>query len=60
MYNENYFCFLDEEIENQMTPSHREEEEVKYEIPKPLNEIGISYVTMKDFKFNPEQQAQIV
>jgi len=29
---------------------------VKYEIPKPVNEIGIAYVSMKDFKFDPEQQ----
>jgi len=29
---------------------------VKYEIPKPVSEIGIAYVPMKDFKFDPEQQ----
>lgn len=29
---------------------------MKYEIPKPVSEIGIAYVSMKDFKFDPEQQ----
>jgi len=34
---------------------------VKYEIPKPVGEIGIAYVTMKDFKFDSEQQqAEVV
>jgi len=54
--------YLDEELANQnQTTAEHTEEEVKYEIPKPVNEIGITYVTMKDFIFDPEQQqAQVV
>lgn len=54
--------FLDEELSNEnQTTTETIEEEVKYEIPKPLNEIGMTYVTMKDFLFDPEQQqAQVV
>jgi len=54
--------FLDEELANQnKTTDENIEGEVKYEIPKPVNEIGIAYVTMKDFIFDPEQQqAQVV
>ena len=44
--------FLDEELANQIqTTTGNTEEEVKYEIPKPVNEIGMAYVTMKDFIF---------
>jgi len=54
--------FLDEELANQnQTTAENIEEEVKYEIPKPVNEIGMTYVAMKDFIFDPEQQqAQVV
>lgn len=54
--------FLDEELANpNQTTAENIEEEVKYEIPKPVNEIGMSYVAMKDFIFDPEQQqAQVV
>lgn len=53
--------FLDEVHSDQNhTLTISTEEEVKYETPKPLNEIGMSYLTMKDFKFDPEQQAQVV
>lgn len=44
-----FFFFVDEELQNQNT------EELKYEIPKPINELEISYVTMKDFTFDSEQ-----
>lgn len=36
------------------------EETVKYEIPKSLNEIGLSCVTIKDFLFDREQPIQVV
>ncbi|XP_060872661.1 proto-oncogene tyrosine-protein kinase receptor Ret-like isoform X1 [Metopolophium dirhodum] len=60
----NNMCYFmdDEELTNQnKTTEENIEGEVKYEIPKPVNEIGIAYVTMKDFIFDPEQQqAQVV
>lgn len=53
--------FTDEEPPNQKQISECIKEEIEYEIPKSVNEIGISYVTMKDFKFDSEnQQAQVV
>lgn len=56
------WLILDDELANKnQTTTENTEEEVKYEIPKPVNEIGMAYVTMKDFVFDPEQQqAQIV
>lgn len=61
IHNWNYLItkllFLDEELANQnQTTAENTDEEVKYEIPKPVNEIGMAYVTMKDFIFDPEQQ----
>ncbi|XP_060852344.1 proto-oncogene tyrosine-protein kinase receptor Ret-like isoform X1 [Rhopalosiphum padi] len=60
----NNMCYFmdDEEIANQnQTTTETTQEEVKYEIPKPVGEIGIAYVTMKDFKFDSEQQqAEVV
>jgi len=54
--------FVDEELTNQnKTTDENTEGEVKYEIPKAVNEIGMTYLTMKDFIFDPEQQqAQVV
>lgn len=53
--------FLDEVHSDQNhTLTISTEDGVKYETPKPLNEIGMSYLTMKDFKFDPEQQTQVV
>lgn len=54
--------FLDEELANQnQTKTETSEEDVIYEIPKPVSEIGMTYVTMQDFIFDPEQkQAQVV
>lgn len=53
--------FLDEVHNGQNhTLTISTEDEVKYETPKPLNEIGMSYLTMKDFKFDPELQTQVV
>uniref|UniRef100_A0A2H8TDK2 Proto-oncogene tyrosine-protein kinase receptor Ret n=1 Tax=Melanaphis sacchari TaxID=742174 RepID=A0A2H8TDK2_9HEMI len=54
----NNMCYFmdDEELANQNQTTTETAEEVKYEIPKPVSEIGIAYVTMKDFKFDPEQQ----
>lgn len=55
------FIFIGEELPNQYQNTNKsKEEEVKYEIPKSLNGIGISYVTMKDFIFDPEQQVRVV
>lgn len=51
--------FIDE-VQSDSNHTLSTEDEVKYETPKPLNEIGMSYLTMKDFKFDPEQQTQIV
>ncbi|CAH1736549.1 proto-oncogene tyrosine-protein kinase receptor Ret [Aphis gossypii] len=55
----NNMCYFidDEELANEnQTTTEITKEEVKYEIPKPVSEIGIAYVSMKDFKFDPEQQ----
>lgn len=53
--------FLDEEPEKQNQSTNENiETEVIYEIPKHLNEVGMSYVTMKDFVFDSEQQEHIV
>ncbi|VVC28395.1 Hypothetical protein CINCED_3A010229 [Cinara cedri] len=35
------------------------EEQVTYEIPKSFNELGTTYVMMKDFTFDPNQQLQV-
>lgn len=59
-----YVYILDDEttvINTNQTTAESMQEEVKYAIPKPHNEIGMTYVTMKDFIFDPEQQpAQVV
>jgi len=54
--------FLDDELATQnQTTAENTEEELKYEIPKPVDEIEMAYVTMKDFIFDPDQQqAQVV
>lgn len=31
-----------------------------YEIPRPFNKLETTYVMMKDFTFEPEQQTQVV
>lgn len=48
-------------IDEELTNHHQNiKEEIKYATPKPVNEVGISYVTMKDFIFDTNQQAQVV
>lgn len=56
------WLFLDDELATQnQTTAENTEEELKYEIPKPVDEIEMAYVTMKDFIFDPDQQqAQVV
>lgn len=59
-----FFFLLDYEVldKNQIKPKGTAVEDgVTYEIPKPLSELGTTYVMMKDFTFEPEQQqAQVV
>lgn len=59
--NNLFFFYIDEETLNQNQISTGSiKEERKYENPKLVNEFGISYVTMKDFKFDLDQQAKIM
>jgi hypothetical protein len=50
---------IDKESENKNAIENTEEE-VKYEIPKSHNEIGMTYVTMNDFIFDHKEKTQIV
>ncbi|XP_050423996.1 proto-oncogene tyrosine-protein kinase receptor Ret isoform X2 [Adelges cooleyi] len=52
-------CYFMDDEEPQNKNKEDEEEEQKYESPKQITEIGMSYITMKDFVFEPELQTHI-